>query len=261
MLGTMSEAEDVVQECYLRVRDVDPAAIEAPHAYLTTVVTRLCLDVLKSARVRRESYDGPWLPEPVYTQPDAAFADSIQMAFLVILETLAPEERAIFLLSEVFDYSHDEVAQIVGKSIDACRQALHRAKQRVAQRKPRFVPSREQHERMVASFVLACQRGDVATLGALLADDCVMTSDGGGKAKAAKKPVVGAASIARALVGFAKHAAPEATLQLVELNGEPGVVFRGASGSVDSAFVFELESDVKIRAIRIVRNPDKLLRM
>jgi RNA polymerase sigma-70 factor (ECF subfamily) len=177
MLGDRAAAEDIVQEAFLKTRDAP--ALDSPKAWLSTVVTRLCLDQLKSARARRESYVGPWLPEPLPTD-DKIDRETISMAFLVLLETLSPVERAVFLLHEVFDYSHAEVADIVGKEEVAVRQILHRAKSHVVARRPRFSGSREQHQRLLMGFVQACTVGDVDGLKQLLADDVVSLSDGGG---------------------------------------------------------------------------------
>jgi RNA polymerase sigma-70 factor (ECF subfamily) len=258
MLGDRAAAEDAVQEAFLRARDAPP--LESPRAWLSTVVTRLCLDQLKSARARRESYVGPWLPEPLPTSDDPLLSrETISIAFLVLLETLSPVERAVFLLHEVFDYSHADVAEIVGKEEAAVRQILHRAKQHVVARRPRFAGSREQHQRLLMGFVQACTGGDVDGLKKLLADDVVSLSDGGGKVLAALNPVEGADKVARMLVGLTKKGAAGATWELRTINGDIAVVgFLG--GRVDSVLTLATDGE-KITEIEIVRNPDKLSRL
>jgi len=259
MLGTMADAEDAVQECFLRFRRTDPATLESPNAFLTTVVTRVCVDLLRAARVRRDAYTGPWLPEPIRSE-SVADVDSIRMAFLVVLETLSPEERAVYLLCEVFDYSHNEVAAILGKSTEACRQVLHRARRRVAVRQSRFVPSREAHTHIVEAFLLSCQTGHIAGIRALLADDVVACSDGGGKVTAARRPVTGSYAVARLLAGLARHASPGTTIEITEMNGDPSVVAR-VDGRVDTVLLLEVGADLKVHAVRVVRNPEKLARL
>jgi RNA polymerase sigma-70 factor (ECF subfamily) len=258
MLGDRAAAEDAVQEAFLRARDAPP--LESPRAWLSTVVTRLCLDQLKSARARRESYVGPWLPEPLPTSDDPLLSrETISIAFLVLLETLSPVERAVFLLHEVFDYSHADVAEIVGKEEAAVRQILHRAKQHVVARRPRFAGSREPQQRQLMGFVQACTGGDVDGLKKLLADDVVSLSDGGGKVLAALNPVEGADKVARMLVGLTKKGAAGATWELRTINGDIAVVgFLG--GRVDSVLTLATDGE-KITEIEIVRNPDKLSRL
>ncbi len=260
MLGDRAGAEDIVQEAFLKSRDASD--IESPRAWLSTVVTRLCLDQLKSARARRESYVGPWLPEPLPTgdKPDALMArETISVAFLVLMETLSPVERAVFLLHEVFDYSHAEVAEIVAKDEAAVRQILHRAKSHVVARRPRFSGSREQHQRLLAGFLQACTAGDVAGLKQLLADDVVSLSDGGGKVLAALKPVEGADSVARLLIGLTKKGVAGASYEMMMVNGDLAIVVR-AEGRVDSVVAIATDGD-KITEIEIMRNPDKLGRI
>jgi RNA polymerase sigma-70 factor, ECF subfamily len=260
MLGDRAAAEDAVQEAFLRARDAPP--LDSPRAWLSTVVTRLCLDQLKSARAQRESYVGPWLPEPLPTddKPDPLMRrETISMAFLVLLETLSPVERAVFLLHEVFDYSHAEVAEIVGKEEPAVRQILHRAKAHVVARRPRFSGSREQHQRLLMGFVQACTAGDVEGLKSLLADDVVTLSDGGGKAQAALNPVEGADNVARLLIGITRKGAAGATFELRTINGDAAIVgFLG--GKLDSVLTIATDGE-KITEIEIVRNPDKLTRI
>ena len=261
MLGDRAAAEDVVQEAFLRARDCPN--VESPRAWLATVVTRLCLDQLKSARTRRESYVGPWLPEPLPTEGAAddplMNRDSISMAFLVLLETLSPLERAVFLLHEVFDYSHAEVAEIVGKVEAAVRQILHRAKTHVVARRPRFAGTREQHQRLLSAFVQACSVGDVEGLKLLLADDVVTLSDGGGKVHAATRPVSGVDAVARMMVGLTRKGAPGAIPELRTINGDLAIVLR-LGDLVDTVLTIATDGE-RITEIEIVRNPDKLGRI
>jgi RNA polymerase sigma-70 factor (ECF subfamily) len=262
MLGSSAEAEDIVQDAWLRFQEADMAAISSARAWLSTVVTRLCLDELKSARARREEYVGTWLPEPVRTEGGEPLADaeSISLAFLVLLESLTPAERAVYLLHEVFDYSHAEVAAIVGKEEAACRQLFHRARARVVERRPRFAPSREQHSQILGSFLQAVTAGDISGLQSLLAEGVVTYPDGGGKVRAAKKPVLGGAAVARFLVGIARkgHMDPKA-VEVAIVNGWPALVLREGGRAT---LVVGIETDgEKIHAVHIVVNPDKLARV
>jgi RNA polymerase sigma-70 factor (ECF subfamily) len=263
MLGDRAAAEDVVQDAFLRARDAAP---ESPRAWLSTVVTRLCLDQLKSARAQRESYVGPWLPEPLPTPTIDDKGDpllqreTLSMAFLVLMETLSPVERAVFLLHDVFDYSHAEVAEIVDREEAAVRQILHRAKRHVVARRPRFSGTREQHQRLLGAFVQACTLGDVEGLKGLLADDVVVLSDGGGKVLAALKPVQGADHVARMLIGIMKKgASPTATYEMRVLNGDVAIVGHDR-GRVDSVVTIATDGE-RITEIEILRNPDKLGRI
>lgn len=260
MLGSMAEAEDVVQEAYLRWQREEDARVASPGAFLSTVVTRLCLDVEKSARMRRERYVGPWLPEPLggAVEPTKD-PHSIALAFLVVLESLTPLERAAFLLAEVFDYSHAEIAAILGRDEAACRKLVSRAKGHVLAEKPRFAPSREAHERVLAGFMMACATGDVAGLSRMLAADVTATNDGGGKVHAALKPVRGPDRVARFLLGVIKKGSAAFLPTIEEVNGAPCIVVREGD-RVHS--VTEIETDgERIHAIRTVLNPDKLRRV
>jgi len=270
MLGSASDAEDALQDAWLRYRSVDPATIRSPKAFATTIVTRLCLDRLKSARATREEYIGPWLPEPVLTSelpgPETAAerAESVTLAFLVLLEKLSPEERAVFLLKDVFEYDHAEIADMLGISVENSRQLLHRAKARVAEGRPRLTlmtgtsPSR----RAVAErFARAFQTGDAASLTALLTQDVGMWSDGGGKASASRRPLLGHDAVLNFLIGLhrtAEHAGltRDASLSIEEVNSEPAVLLR-VGGRLESIFVLSIDDDA-ISGIRVVRNPDKL---
>jgi RNA polymerase sigma-70 factor (ECF subfamily) len=255
MLGDRAEAEDVVQEAFLRARGA--TGVDSPRAWLSTVVTRLCLDHLKSARARREEYVGPWLPEPLPTTAQVD-RETISMAFLVMLETLSPIERAVFLLHDVFDYTHAEVATIVEQEEAAVRQILHRAKAHVVARRPRFAGTREQHATLMAGFLRACAAGDVQGLERMLAADVVSYSDGGGKASAATRPVRGPRNVALLLVGIARKGAA-AVYEIVTLNGDPAIVAR-LGGCVDTVLTIATDG-ARITEVDIVRNPDKLARI
>jgi RNA polymerase sigma-70 factor, ECF subfamily len=268
MLGSRAEAEDIVQDTYLRWRDAPHDDVRSPRAFLAQVVSRLCIDQLKSARARRESYVGPWLPEPLPTsadsqaaQPDlppdrVGLAESVSFAFLLVLESLSPTERAVFLLREVFEYDFDEIAGALGKSAPACRQLFHRAREHIVARRPRFRPAPGARERLTMSFLQACSAGDVAGLMALLREDATAISDGGGKVHAARKPLLGRDHVARFLIGVARKAPPDVSIEPCELNDCPGVVVR-AGGHAISAMLLEVDHEL-ISAIHVVANPEKL---
>jgi len=258
MLGDRAAAEDVVQETFFKARDADAAVVASPRAWLSTVVMRLCLDHLKSARVRREQYVGPWLPEPLPTD-SAVERETISMAFMVLLETLSPIERAVFLLHDVFDYTHAEVAAIVQEQEATVRQILHRAKAHVVARRPRFSGTRQQHALLMDGFIQACVAGDVEALGRMLAADVVCYTDGGGKAIAATKPVRGAADAARFLTGLARKGGGGATFDRIVLNGELTLVARVGT-RVDTIVSIATDGE-HITEIDIIRNPDKLARL
>lgn len=257
MLGSVMDAEDIVQEAYLRYRSADH--VEAPKAFLTTVVTRLCLDQLKSARTQRESYIGPWLPEPLITtsMPTTSEYDSISMAFLVLLESLSPVERAVFLLREVFDYDYSEIARIVGKEETACRQAFHRAKVHVAEHRPRFQASPAEHEQMLQKFIEACTVGELDGLTSLLSNDVVLMSDGGGKASAATRPVRTPNHVARFLLGLLRQMPLTFSVEILQINGRAAVLVRDDQGNPFLIQQFEMDAG-KISAFYLIRNPDKL---
>jgi RNA polymerase sigma-70 factor (ECF subfamily) len=259
MVGSFSEAEDLVQDAYERLTRED--AVENPRAWLTTVVTRLCIDHLRSARVRREEYPGTWLPEPVLADPapDAAVrAESLSMAVLVLLESLSPVERAVFVLREALDYGYDEIAEIVGKSPENCRQLAVRARRHVDERRPRFEPSPEQRDELMKRFVAALQEGETEPLVALLAEDAAFYGDGGGKAPQIWKPVLGGEAVARMLAGFGRVAGRRGqTVRVAEVNGGPGLLGFDADGTLIAALAFELSEDV-VQAIHSVVNPEKL---
>ena len=261
MLGSATEAEDVVQDAFVRWSAAERDAVESPKAYLTTMVTRLCIDRSRSARARRETYPGPWLPEPVAAEPDPAssaeLADSLSLAFLVLLEELGPVERAAFLLRDVFGYDYDEVAEMTGASPANCRQMVSRARRRVVERRQRFDADALRSEELVARFLSACATGDVSGLMAMLSEDVVVWTDGGGKARAAPRPVVGPFRAARFLVSISRRGIPEdAQVRALRLNGQPGLVIESA-GQVTTAIVLDVVDDLII-GVRVVANPEKL---
>lgn len=268
MLGSAAEADDAVQDAWLRA-DAMPPDVASQRAWLTTVVTRLCLDRLKSARARREEYVGPWLPEPVPTDaidtPDAAVLrrESVTLAFLVVLETLTPAERAAFLLHEVFDVGYGEIAATLETSEANVRQLVHRAKRRVAERRPRFALAPERQQPLVERFLAALHSGDPAHLAPFLADDVTFTSDGGGKAVAISRPIGGADAVAKLLAGFwirgqelVADGASMLRLDLENVNGEPALVVT-LGERLETILVLAIEDD-RVTAIRAIRNPDKL---
>jgi RNA polymerase sigma-70 factor, ECF subfamily len=264
MTGSVSDAEDIVQEGFLRITraERDGTQIESPKAFAATVTTRLAITHQTSARVRRESYVGAWLPEPlIVDEHDPAdqveMADSLSMAFLLMLETLTPTERAVFLLHEVFSYDHKEIARIVGKSEANCRQILTRARQRVHEQ-PRFESSREQGEQVAQRFLAAIAGGDLDGVLELLAPDAVMVGDGGGKAMALATPMSGGDRIARFLFGLLRrYSKLGTTIEPAEVNGQPGSVTYDAERRVVGVFALEI-ADGKVRTIRSIVNPDKL---
>lgn len=264
MLGSVADAEDIVQDAYLRWYRAGPNRIQATREYLCTIVTHLCIDHLKSARVRREEYVGPWLPEPLVGPLDddpleaAVFADSLSTAFLLLLERLSEVERAVFLLREVFSFDYGAVARITGRSEVACRQIAKRARDRLAAGGPRFSASPEEAERIARSFVDACARGDLEGLLALLAEDAVALTDGGGKALAARNPIYGRVRVARFFIGVAGKW-PRPWVRIATVNGHPGVLVRPADGLLRVA-TFAIE-DGRISGIFLVTNPEKLRRV
>jgi RNA polymerase sigma-70 factor, ECF subfamily len=261
MTGSVADAEDLVQEAFVRYERSAPAEVESPKAFLSTVVTRLAIDHLRSARVRREQYVGDWLPEPLVAEEPvdpAETADSLSLAFLVVLETLSPVERAVFLLREVFGYEYDEIARVVGKSEANCRQIAVRARRHVDARRPRFEASREAREELAERFFAACVDGDTEALVELLARDAVVYGDGGGKAPQLAQAVHGAERAARLLAGWFHIALDlDARLRRVVVNGQPGVVLQSAAGEVASVLALDI-ADGQVQAVRSIVNPDKL---
>jgi RNA polymerase sigma-70 factor, ECF subfamily len=264
MTGSVSDAEDIVQEGFLRIAraERDGTQIESPKAFAATVTTRLAITHQTSARVRRESYVGAWLPEPlIVDEHDPAdqveMADSLSMAFLLMLETLTPTERAVFLLHEVFSYEYKEIAGIVGKSEANCRQILTRARRRVREQ-PRFESSREQGEQVARRFLAAVEGGDLDSVLELLAPDAVMVGDGGGKAMALATPLSGGDRIARFLFGLLRrYRKLGTTMEPSLVNGQPGSVSYDAEHRVIGVFALDI-ADGKVRTIRSIVNPDKL---
>jgi RNA polymerase sigma-70 factor (ECF subfamily) len=260
MLGSVADAEDIVQEAFLRYHQ---AAVEpdSPRAYLATVTTRLAIDELRSAHARREVYPGEWLPEPLVDDESAAHAetaDSLSLAFLHLLEKLSPVERAVFLLREVFDYPYEEVAQIVGKSPDNCRQILARAHRHIEEGRRRFDVSREEREEVARRFIAAWEEGDTDELVELLAADATVYGDGGGKAPSVPMPLVGGERVAKAIVGWRRLADERGIAhRAARVNGDPGLLFHDPEGRVVWVAALEIAEGVVV-AVRSVLNPDKL---
>jgi RNA polymerase sigma-70 factor (ECF subfamily) len=264
MLGSASEAEDIVQEAFLRFHRESGKGtmIESPKAYLSAVTTRLSIDHLRSARVRRERYVGTWLPEPVVTEDvpqHAETADSLSMAFLVLLESLTPVERAVFLLREVFDYGYDEIATVVGKSEDNCRQIAVRARRQIEAKKPRFEASRKRREELARQFFDAAWNGDANGLQDLLAADVVAYGDGGGKGPAHPRPAHGRDQVARLLAGGARFRTllGVTAMRLAVINGQPGALFLNREGRPVAAVALDI-ADGLVQTIRAITNPEKL---
>lgn len=264
MVSSASEAEDIVQESFVRLEGARRAGtdIESPKAYLVTVATRLAIDHLRSARVRRESYVGPWLPEPLLSEPDpaevAATADSLSTAFLLLLETLSPVERAVFLLREVFGYGYDEIADIVGKTEPNCRQIFARARQHIDAGRPRFTASHEEHDALVQRFVAACERGTMDELVELLAENAAFYGDGGGKVAAVPEPIVGRERVVRLLTGLINRARQRnLRIRVEKVSGQAGAVVVDANDKVVNVVSFDVR-DGAVSSIWSVVNPDKL---
>jgi RNA polymerase sigma-70 factor (TIGR02957 family) len=267
MLGSVSEAEDVVQEALVRVHSSLDAGeqIASPRAFVATVTTRLAINELRSARARREHYVGEWLPEPVVTDGEddparhAETADSLSLAMLVVLESLSPEQRAVLLLHDVFDYSYAEIAPIVGKSEVNVRQLGTRARRQVEQRRPRFQTTREQREELAQRFFAAAEQGDLAGLEALLAHDVELTGDGGGKVPALARSLRGRNRVARTLINWSRLAArvPGVSLRPTEINGGPGALYLDGQQRLIGVMALDIAGG-EIRGISSVVNPDKL---
>ncbi len=272
MLGSAADADDIVQEAFVRWEGASAEDVRSPKAYLTTVVTRLCIDARRTARSRHEQSVGTWLPEPVSEAPaaapdaSAAFAESLSVAFLVLLESLSPVERAVYLLHSAFDLEYAEIAPIVGKSEDNCRQIARRATAALGARKPRFTPSREERHRLATAFAAATRAGSLEQLSALFAHDIELWSDGGrsgrarfGTTRVASKPIVGKRAVVRFMSAALAGAPAGFERRIADINGEPGVVGI-VDGRVVSAITFVIE-DGKIRSIYIVADPEKLSRI
>jgi RNA polymerase sigma-70 factor (ECF subfamily) len=267
MLGSVSEAEDVVQEGLLRLHRARQGGerVESPRAYLSTVVSRLALDQLRSARVRRETYVGEWLPEPLVASADddparkAEMSDSLSLAFLVLLESLSPEQRAAFLLCDVFDEPYERIAEIVGTSEQNARQLATRARRHVEEGRPRFQAPREQREELAARFFAAAEEGDLEGLEELLAHDVALHGDGGGKAPAIARAIHGRVRVARTLTAWMRAGARLGgfTLRREEVNGQPGALFLDREGRLISVMILDV-AEGQVQAVSGIVNPDKL---
>jgi RNA polymerase sigma-70 factor (TIGR02957 family) len=270
MLGSVSEAEDVVQEALLRLHQALDRGeqIASPRAFIATVTTRLAINELRSARVRRERYVGEWLPEPIITDGHddparhAETADSLSMAMLVLLESLSPEQRAALLLHDVFDYGYQEIAAIVGKSEDNVRQLATRARRHVQERRPRFETTREQRDQLAQRFFAAAEQGDLAGLEAVLAHDVELTGDGGGKVPALARSLHGRGRVAHTLINWLRQAArlPQVSMRPVEVNGGPGAMFVDAQDRLLGVWALDIAGG-QVTSISSIVNPDKLLHL
>lgn len=263
ILGTAADAEDAVQDAWVRWSSADRSQVADPKAYLVRIVTNLAMDRLRSARVRRETYVGPWLPEPILTTAETtADADSVSMALLMVLENLSPLERAVFVLKEAFGFSYTEIADAVQRTPDAVRQAAHRARSHVQARRPRFRTTRAQHREVTERFLTAAAGGDINSLLQLLAPDVTLWTDGGGKVRQAMRPVIGAQKVATWMSGVSQRPYEGVdpagmTFEVLELNGVTGVVISGA-GRVIGTLTVDLDDEGRISAVLNVANPDKL---
>ncbi len=266
MLGSAMEAEDMVQETYLRYQAIPDESIRSLKAFLSTIITRLCLDHLKSAQAQREVYIGPWLPEPIATNqanPEIIMGshDTISMAFLVLLESLSPAERAVFILREVFDYDYAEIGAILNKEEAACRQLFSRAKKHLVANHPRFEASPDAHQEILNRFVAACTAGDLDGLTTLLAENVVLRSDTGGKVKgAARHPIYGTDAVGRFLVGITRLQRVPFTLHQQEINGQAALVVRRLDRSTLATLSLDIVEE-QVQAVYMVGNPDKLQRI
>ena len=262
MLGSASDAEDILQDAFLRWDLSSPASVESPRRFLITIVSRLCINYLKSARVKREQYVGQWLPEPIVTgaaeaSDELIAGESISLAFMLLLERLNPVERAVFILRDVFDYEYEEIADIVNRTEDHCRQLLHRAHEHLKRERRRFQATPEQHEHLLQRFLEATLHGDMDGLLNVLAKDVVLYADGGGRAAAVPLPIFGADHVGRLMIGATKKFAPADTfVQILQLNGSPAIVAY-SDGRAITAIMLETQPD-GIRNVFVVSNPDKL---
>lgn len=264
MLGSLADADDVLQEAYLRWSREGRAGVASPRAYLHSIVTRLCIDQRRAVEARKETYVGPWLPEPIvepipHSGDRLEVAESVSMAFLIVLESLSPVERAAYLLRRVFDYGYDEIAQALGRSEPACRQLVSRAEGRVRSQRPRFDADPAEAERITEAFLQSCATGDLDGLVRLLAADAVSYTDGGGKALAARAPIHGADRVARFFIGLTKKAPPELVTRRVLVNGQPGLM-NVLDGQIVNVVTLDV-IDGAITSVFVIRNPDKLARI
>lgn len=269
MLGSAMDAEDMVQETYLRYQATPPETIASLKAFLTTIITRLCMDQLHLARRKRELYVGPWLPEPILSTMTPESADpeerveteeSISLAFLVLLEQLQPFERAVFLLREVFEYEFAEIAAMLGKSEAACRRSFSRAKKHLAEHRPRFPSSPQTHRQMLTGYFQAAQNGEMSALTDLLAEEVTLWADGGGKTKrAALRPISGRDAVARFSLGTVRFLPENYRVEMAEVNGEPAVIIRTGDRAL-LVLTIEVEAE-RIQTVRLIANPEKLARV
>jgi RNA polymerase sigma-70 factor (ECF subfamily) len=266
LLGSAADAEDVVQDAWFKWSGADRSRVSDPKAYLARIVSNLAVERLRSTRRQRETYVGPWLPEPILTQADAAedvaTAESVSLAMLVVLETLSPLERAVFVLKEVFDFSYPEIAEAVDRSEPAVRQAGHRARNHIQARRPRFETDRAKKRAVTERFFAASTGGDINELMDLLAPEVTLWTDGGGKVRQAMRPIIGAPNVAKWLAGTVQRPyegveIADMTAEVVDINGGPGIVIRGA-GRIIATLTVDLDADGKIETIHNVANPDKL---
>jgi RNA polymerase sigma-70 factor (ECF subfamily) len=266
MLGSMSDAEDVVQDALVKAHRAAPSDLDAPEAYLTTITTRTAIDYLRSARVRREAYVGPWLPEPVLEDPApdvaarAVINDSISMAFLVVLESLSPDERAALLLHDVFGYRHAEVARLLDRSEAACRQLLRSARRRIEAERPRFEVARDRHERLVRQFLDAVNGGSLEDFLGVLTEDATLVSDGGASVKAARRPITGARRIARFLSSVLYRGDLPLACRRVVVNGDVALALL-SGGRLTTVVFLDGDEQGRIDTLWFVRNPAKLARI
>jgi RNA polymerase sigma-70 factor (ECF subfamily) len=266
MTGSLNDAEDIVQEALLRAHRAHAGDIESPAAYLTTITTRLAIDYQRSARVRRESYVGPWLPEPITVDPapdavaSAELADTLSMAFLVVLETLSPDERAVLLLHDVFAYPHADIAEMLGRTDASCRQLLRRARQRLEAERPRFRADLRQRDEVLHRFLEACEGGDMDSFLSLLTEDAELVVDGGVEVQtAARHPIRSASRVARFLAFVTgRIAADGGRIASVTLNEGPAALFTSGDGGIIGAVFLEPDDDGNVATIHWVRNPSKL---
>jgi RNA polymerase sigma-70 factor, ECF subfamily len=269
MLGSAMDAEDMVQETYLRYSTTPKDSIHSLKAFLTTIITRLCMDQLQLARRKREMYVGPWLPEPIITAPTPGTTDpqervdreeTISLAFLMLLEQLQPFERAVFLLREVFEYEFAEIATMLGKSEAACRRSFSRAKKHLSEHRPRFSPSSQTHRQLLTGYFQAVQNGEMTTLMNLLTEEVTLWADGGGKIKAAAlRPIRGRDAVARFSLGTRRFLPEGYRVEVTEVNGQPAVVIRAGSQAL-LVLTIEVEAE-QIQTVRIIANPEKLARI
>ena len=265
MLGSLADADDMLQEAYLRWLRADRESVQSPRAYLLSIVTRLCIDERQKVEARKLTYVGPWLPEPVVepikTDPGIPLetAESVSMALLLVLESLSPVERAAYLLRRIFDYDYDVIARVLERSEPSCRQIVSRAEQRIHDQRPRFDAEPAEAERLTDAFLRACSSGDLDGLVQILATDAVLYSDGGGKVHAALAPIRGADKIARFFVGILKKLPAGAVVRRVRVNGQPGLITT-VDGRLTDVLTLEV-ADGHIAGCFVIRNPDKLARV